>query len=112
MTSAPHFSRRRENVFWTDADEAELAVLTNAFVDGVWEHREKCSVCSVGWGRPGWDWCEHVAGALDEILDWQRARVLLNRARTLRLQQELVELRERIDELDRERRATQARAAA
>jgi hypothetical protein len=73
---------------WTTADDAELAVLVHAFVDGVWEHRERCSVCSDGWGEPGWRWCDHVGAALEEILRWRDMRRLLTQAAVLRALQD------------------------
>jgi hypothetical protein len=68
---------------WTEADQAELDVLTWEFVDGAWNHRERCSVCS-----RGGPWCNGVRKAFELLLDWQRLRQLLTRAEALREHQD------------------------
>lgn len=67
--------------WWTDADEAELAVLVQAFVDGFEAHRGVCRVCA-----SGGPWCAGAREALDALLDWRRRRLLLSQAEFLRRQ--------------------------
>jgi hypothetical protein len=55
--------------YWTAADDAELMVLVQELVDGIYEHNEKCSVCSLGEV-----WCSHVREAFDVVQDWIERR--------------------------------------
>lgn len=66
--------------YWTPADQAELDTLIWAWVDGYWEHRERCLVC---WG--GY-MCRWAAAALQEIMDWRDKRAATSRAIMLRAQ--------------------------
>jgi hypothetical protein len=81
-----------EQPWWTEADDAELDLLTAEIVDPVWAHRRRCEACAIE------GWCDEVrtalADALDVVLDWRRRRILRSRAIGLRLRQELEELRE------------------
>lgn len=69
--------------WWTLADEAELELLVHEFVNGWYEHRICCRVCSRG-GR----WCSHLCDALEVILEWRRGRILHNKAIRLRALQQ------------------------
>lgn len=62
----------------TPADLAELDVLVWALVTGIEEHRPKCGACVRG------DPCPSVRRAIDEVLDWRTARLLLTQAERLR----------------------------
>jgi hypothetical protein len=68
---------------WTVADAAELAVLGLAFVDGFYEHRERCVACAVGG-----PWCPSAREAFEAVENWRRRRLLLSRAQLLRQRQE------------------------
>jgi hypothetical protein len=68
--------------FWSEADQAELDVLILTFVEGAWDHRARCSVCSTG------PWCGGMRKALELLLDWQRFRELKTRAEALRERQD------------------------
>lgn len=68
--------------WWTAADQAELDVLTHEFVDGAWEHQERCAVCS-----QGGPWCKPLREALDVVLEFQQARDRMSKAQWLRAQQ-------------------------
>lgn len=48
--------------FWTDADWAELDVLTHALGIDYFEHRKKCEACNPEPCRPWVTWIEHKAG--------------------------------------------------
>jgi hypothetical protein len=55
--------------WWTTADDAELRVLVQEFVDGVHQHRERCNIC-----RQGGPWCQTLREALELIGDWRERR--------------------------------------
>lgn len=65
--------------WWTPADSAELGVLVNAFVEAVFDHRERCSVC-----RADGPWCEAIRGCFEIVLSWRRERRLRSEAEWLR----------------------------
>lgn len=67
--------------WWTPADEAELDVLVSAFVDGFYDHRDRCRVCA-----GGGPWCEHATEGWHALAAWRRTRGLLSRAEWLRRQ--------------------------
>jgi hypothetical protein len=69
---------------WSPADAAELDVLVWALISGYSEHREKCRACAEA-TYP----CPHLAGAIDLVLNWRQARMLLSCAPALRIDQEL-----------------------
>jgi hypothetical protein len=60
---------------WTAADQDELDVLVLAFVEGFYDHRERCAVC----GRRRRS-CAHTLEAFQAILDWRYRRALRSRA--------------------------------
>ena len=63
---------------FTPADLAELDVLIWALVTGVEEHAPRCALCA------GPEPCPHVGRAIQEVLDWRAARLLLTQAERLR----------------------------
>jgi hypothetical protein len=75
-------------VWWTDADQAELDVLTRALVDGIYEHRASCASCARGFPP-----CPHVRKAIEVVVDWRDARSKLSQARWLRWEQEFLDFR-------------------
>jgi hypothetical protein len=68
----------KHTTYWTEADKAELAVLLNEWTDGVYAHRQHCTVCTTR------EWCNNIREALYIILDWQYHRALLTHAEALR----------------------------
>jgi hypothetical protein len=72
--------------WWTEADNAELAVLTRELVDGIFEHRPQCASCAKGYPP-----CPHIRAAIAIVVDWRDRRELESRARWLRRQRELLE---------------------
>ena len=67
------------SLWWTEADEAELAVLLDEFVKHARAHRETCRVC-----RTGGPYCASLVEAFDVLLDWKRGRELRSKAQWLR----------------------------
>jgi hypothetical protein len=92
-TSPPHAGPPQHNTdassvqtaqaipWWTIADQAELDTLVHAFVDGFYEHRERCALC-VGGGR----WCDDVHEAFDALESWLVFRYRLSKAEWIRRQ--------------------------
>jgi hypothetical protein len=76
--------------YWTAADDAELMVLVQELVDGIYEHNERCSICSRGEA-----WCAHVREAFDVVLDWIERRRAASFAPVMRMVQN--ELNRRAD---------------
>jgi hypothetical protein len=74
--------------WWTAADDAELAVLVREFVDGVFDHRDACSICS----QRG-PWCRPLVEALEVIIDWRQRRSLHSYAAAMRTLQDLDDLK-------------------
>jgi hypothetical protein len=70
-------------LWWTEADRAELDTVVCTFIDCLYEHRERCTSCS-----SGTLWCSHARRALDMLLDWRRRRDLRSRAEFLRREQD------------------------
>ena len=67
------------SLWWTEADEAELAVLLDEFLKHVRIHRDACSVC-----RTGGPYCASLDEAFDVLLEWRRGRELRSKAQWLR----------------------------
>jgi hypothetical protein len=78
--------------WWTEADDAELSVLVDAFVRCVRVHRARCSICSTGGA-----WCAPVREAFEGVHDWRDARALRSKAAWLRVRQQA---REKLSEHD------------
>ncbi len=75
-------------MWWTDADDAELAALVEELVDGIFEHRPQCASCAKRYPP-----CPHVRKALDVVVDWRHRRGRLSYARWVRWERELLEYR-------------------
>lgn len=73
----------RRPFYWTAADQAELVVLARELVDGIYEHLERCAVCSL---REGF--CDHVRAGFDVFLDWLERRRELSFAAAMRAWQD------------------------
>jgi hypothetical protein len=69
----------RAEVWWTEADAAELDVVAHAFVKAAYVHRERCGTCS-----SGGPWCLPLREALDGVVEWRHGRVLRSKAAWLR----------------------------
>ena len=69
--------------WWTDADDAELLVLVQEFVEGAYEHRSRCAICS-----QGGPWCKQLRDALEVIIDWRDRRSAHSFAIAMRALQE------------------------
>lgn len=84
----PHTRSRQlsEKRWWTDADQAELEVLIDAFVRGVLDHRARCPHCTTH--EP---WCENLRDAFDVVLEWRNTRARRSRAFWLREEADEVE---------------------
>jgi hypothetical protein len=73
--------------WWTEADDAELAVLVAELMLLMPEHRAWCPACELQ-RREGWP-CRSVTSAIAAIINWHWRRDLLSRAEWLRrLEQE------------------------
>jgi hypothetical protein len=65
--------------FWSEADDAELRLLSFRFSQAHYLHRELCPVCN-----GGGPYCRSMVAALEAILDWRTGRILANKAAWLR----------------------------
>jgi hypothetical protein len=65
--------------WWTEADQAELVVMSHELVETVWTHREACETCLAGYPP-----CPKVAAALEVVIDWRARRTLASKAAWLR----------------------------
>lgn len=72
--------------WWTDADAAELALLVRTFVDGAYDHREHCGVCS-----RGEVWCAGVPDAFETVMEWMEWRRARSFASAMRARQDIVD---------------------
>lgn len=80
------------NPWLTEADLADIAVVSRVLVDAVWEHKEHCAAC-----RESGRYCGPIAEAIQAACDWAELRTLQSKATALRAR-ELVERRELIRE--------------
>ena len=78
LTLKPLLSKKR---WWTDADQAELDVLVDAFVGAVLDHRCRCSVCSTGG-----PWCDALCDCLAIVVEFRNTRARRSEAEWLRAQ--------------------------
>jgi hypothetical protein len=74
--------------YWTEADQAELDVLIDAFVKCVMDHTDGCAICSAGV-----PWCSALEECFQGILDWRRSRALRSKAVWLRAKRMALEER-------------------
>ena len=70
------------NPWLTQADLAEMDVVSRVLVDAVFTHREKCATCHET-GR----YCTPISEAIQAAVDWAELRTLKSQAATLRLMQ-------------------------
>lgn len=73
--------------WWTEADQAELDVLIDAFVRGYYSHQEGCAEC-----RRSGPWCGDMREGWRLIEEWRTSRILLSQAAWLRAHQDTVDL--------------------
>lgn len=70
--------------YWTEADQAELDVLTWVLVQAMERHDRLC----VLWAREleefGVGWCPHLTRAVELVLEWRAGRILKSKAQWLR----------------------------
>jgi hypothetical protein len=76
----------------TDADDAESDVLLDALITGVYDHRERCAVCS-----QGGPWCSNLVDAFQILMVFRRTRQLRSLAAYLRARETVNEIRLRND---------------
>jgi hypothetical protein len=76
-----------QDCWWTDADAAELDLLTHEFVKAARAHKERCP-CSGG------PWCDPLRAAFDAVIEWRDGRILRSKAEWLRIHQNLLDPRE------------------
>jgi hypothetical protein len=69
--------------YWTQADEAEQAVLCREFAKAHYAHRERCTVC-----REGGPYCETLRTAFEAVMDWNEGRRLRSKASWLRAREQ------------------------
>ena len=79
--------------WWTEADAAELDMLSYELVRAALRHREKCRDCAPG--RTG-RWCASLTAALETLLDWRESRIRQSKAVWLRERQTDLEALERV----------------
>jgi hypothetical protein len=69
----------KRNPWLTQADLAEIAVVSRVLINAVWEHNENCATC-----RKKGRYCTPIAGAIQAACDWAELRALKSKAMTLR----------------------------
>ena len=69
--------------YWTEADQAELDLLTHELVRTAFVHGERCSTCRAR-GRS----CPAMLDAIEAVLEWREGRVLRSKAAWLRTRQQ------------------------
>jgi hypothetical protein len=67
--------------YWSEADLAEIALVSRALVDCAVEHREHCTACRSS-HRP----CPTLSHAYDEACAWVERRGLTSKAEGLRIE--------------------------
>jgi hypothetical protein len=77
----------RVQPWWTEADDAELDLLTAELVRVVFIHREHCATCR---GERGVLYCDGIGEAIAAVLDWRDGRVLRSKAAWLRAREDEV----------------------
>ncbi len=68
-----------EQPWWTQADQAELDALLGEWVDGMLEHKERCTICSNG------DVCDNVLDAWLIVWEFREQRIRVSKAQWLRV---------------------------
>jgi hypothetical protein len=78
--SRPRRRPKPQPVWWSTADESELAVLVYALVrDWADFHKPRCHACQAQGAR-----CPHLAEAIEAVLDWLEWRRVRSKAAWLR----------------------------
>jgi hypothetical protein len=85
-------ARGVRNPWLTEADMAEIAVVSRVLVDAVATHKEKCATC-----RDEGRFCTPISEAIQEACDWAERRTLTSKAQALRAA-EIVARRQRFRE--------------
>jgi hypothetical protein len=70
------------NPWLTEADLAEVDVVSRVLVNGIFEHKERCRACRES--RYG---CSSLAAAIGHAVDWAELRALSSKAEALRSEQ-------------------------
>lgn len=70
--------------YWTDADQAELDVLTWTLVQAMDRHERLCRLWAAEVAEYGIGWCPHLSEALGLVLEWRAGRILKSKAAWLR----------------------------
>lgn len=68
--------------YWTEADAAELDLLTHELVKVAFVHRERCATCRERGS------CARIGEAIGAVLEWRADRVLRSKAAYLRARQD------------------------
>ena len=76
----------RGQVWWTEADRAELDAFGRQLVDALFAHRACCETC-----RAGYPPCPVVRDAIEKVVEWRDLRALLSLAAALRARQDELE---------------------
>jgi hypothetical protein len=72
----------KANRWLTEADLAEIDVVSKVLVDAIFTHREKCSTC-----RSTGRYCTPIVGAIEAAVDWAELRTMTSKAEALRAMQ-------------------------
>lgn len=70
------------NPWLTDADLAEMDVVSRVLVNAVFEHKERCHTC-----REDGRYCTAISEAIQAAVDWAEIRTLTSKAEALRAMQ-------------------------
>ncbi len=70
--------------WWTTADQAELDLLIACLIKGVHWHLERCPVAEARRLEGYPFWCQHLSGAVQEVIEWRDLREAYSRAVWLR----------------------------
>jgi hypothetical protein len=79
--------------WWTAADQAELELLWAEWVDGAFEHRDRCAACIAHERVYGKQWCDALRESLEIVLDWRERRSLYSYVVEMRRLQDLADLK-------------------
>jgi hypothetical protein len=75
-------ARGVRNPWLTEADLAEMEVVSRVLVNAVFEHKERCRVC-----RETSRYCTPISEAIQATVDWAEIRTLTSKAEALRAMQ-------------------------
>jgi hypothetical protein len=77
--------RLTEQVWWTEADAAELDLLIHELVKVAVFHERRCSICRQ---ERGILHCSPMGEAIEAVIEWRDGRVLQSKANWLRVRQQ------------------------